>query len=110
LGGYVSPWLGGAVGAGAYDYVNAKLGGEPITPGKVLFDVGAGAITGGVLEGLVPKVRGGSNFDPFTSPRGFGPQAVRQYKLAGLGGAVDLGKDAVSPGNGNGNGNGCGCK
>jgi RHS repeat-associated protein len=105
LGGEFNPWLGGAIASGAYDTVNVALGGAPITPGQFVLDLGAGAITGGVTDGLLPKVQGGSNFEPFTSPRGFGPQAIRNYKSQAVGSMVDLGKDATNAGNGNS----CGC-
>lgn len=62
-------------------------------------------MTGGVTEGLLPEVRGGSNFDAFRSPRGFGPQAIRRYQAEAVGAVADLGKD----GGNSGKDNGCGC-
>src|SRR5271156_6472417 len=98
-GGEFNPSLRGAIARGADDTVNVALGGAPITPGQFVLDLGAGAITGGVTDGLLPKVQGGSNFEPFTSPRGLGPQAIRKYKSQAVGSMVDLGKDATNTGN-----------
>jgi hypothetical protein len=38
-----------------------------------------GAATGGVAEVIGPVVRGGQNFNPWRSPRTFGPKAMQKY-------------------------------
>ncbi len=60
-------------------YSSPLLGGTPIPPGERIDHILVGAGTGGVLDGAIPEIQGGSNFDPFRSGRTFGPHALREY-------------------------------
>jgi hypothetical protein len=42
---------------------------------------------------MVPAVRGGSNFNPWLSPRVFGPKAAQLYTQEALYHGLDLSKD-----------------
>ena len=68
-------------------------------------DVMLGAATGGLAEALGPSVRGGWNFNPFTSPRAFGPKAMQEYARDGLSGAMGTGASMAQSA-----GRGCGCQ
>lgn len=54
-------------------------------------DIELGAATGGAAEMLGPSVRGGWNFNPFTSPRTFGPRAMQEYSRDAISGAMGTG-------------------
>ena len=91
-----NPFAGGAAGAFANDVTKAALGGGG-SVGQTVEDTVVGGAFGVVgedfAEGAFP-VRGGQNFNPFTSPRTFGPKAVQAYAGEGasdaLGAANDL--------------------
>ena len=98
-----NPWAGGAAGSAASDLTNGAFGGEFSWSGTAK-NAAIGGIIGGVgagaAEALLP-VRGGSNFNPLTSPRTFGPKAVQFYAGEVNSHALELGKESGSD---------CGCK
>jgi RHS repeat-associated protein len=90
-----NPFAGGAAGAFANDVTKAALGGGG-SVGQTVEDTAYGALFGAAgeeaAEGLLP-VRGGQNFNPFTSPRTFGPKAVQAYTGEGISDALGAEKD-----------------
>ena len=54
-------------------------------------DIELGAATGGFAEMVGPKVRGGWNWNPFLSPRTFGPKAMQEYTRDAISGAMGSG-------------------
>ena len=107
--------VGGATAGAVSDGVKWGLGGGG-SIGETLVDTVTGAAFGAVASWLGPVVRGGQNFDPFTSPRTFGPRAGQAYANEANGDlmgadrdlAKDLGgrKDKGSGGQGGDNQNG----
>ena len=76
------------VGSIVSDGVNAALGGH-VTPGDVLINAGTAGILGPLGEAMTPEVRGGWNFNPWTSPRTWGPKATQAYTHAINDGALN---------------------
>lgn len=96
-----NPFLGGAAGSGAYDVVNTTLEGKWGNFGfqqglDMVGDIELGAATGGFAEMVGPRVRGGWNFNPFRSPRTFGPKAMQEYSRDAISGAMGTGASMVN--------------
>jgi RHS repeat-associated protein len=69
-----SPVLGSLVNDG----VNALLGGH-VSPEEAANNAVTAAVIGPIAEAIGPEVRGGQNFNPWTSPRTWGPKATQAY-------------------------------
>ncbi|MFL6386552.1 MAG: kelch repeat-containing protein [Terriglobales bacterium] len=90
-----NPALGGAAGSFVNDGFNAGLSGHSPSGEEVLGNMAWGAVMGPLAEGFgegFSPVRGGSNFDPLTSPRTFGPKASQLYNSEGFSHGADLGR------------------
>lgn len=88
-----NPYLGGGAGSGTYDVVNTtpKGGWESFGFNQgldMVGDIELGAATGGFPEMVGPSVRGGSNWNPFLSPRTFGPKAMQEYSRDAISGSM----------------------
>lgn len=70
--------VGGAVDSAVYDLVNVSFG-EEVSWQQAGEHALWGALTGPVAKVIGPAVRGGSNFNPFKSPRISGPKALQLY-------------------------------
>jgi RHS repeat-associated protein len=96
-----NPFLGGALGAATYNLVNQSLGANVSTTSAIVGTVTGGltGMAGGEIADSVLPVRGGENFNPFTSVRTLGPKAAQLYGETGasgvLGVAGDIGTDAA---------------
>ncbi len=88
-----NPALGGAAGSETYNLINS-IGGPPIDPVEFAVDAAMGAGMGMAGEFLTPAVRGGWNFNPFKSPRTYGPKAMQQYTDSGIENSLNLGYEA----------------
>ena len=83
-----NPFVAGGAAGGSYDLINGALGGE-FSWGGTAVDTGLGAIAGRVASGLTGPVRGGWNFNPWTSPRTWGAKALQLYQKEAYGHALD---------------------
>jgi len=99
--GSENPYAAGAMASTTYDATNSFLGGN-VSFGQTAKDAAAGAVFGGFAAEVVPAVRGGWNFNPWTSPRTFGPRALQLYGQETIGHALDMLKGS--------NGKSCGCQ
>jgi RHS repeat-associated protein len=88
-----NPYVAGAAAGGSYDLINGSLGGQ-FNWTQTFWDTGFGAVGGRVATGLVGPVRGGWNFNPWTSPRAWGPKAMQLYQNEAVAHAVDQAKQA----------------
>jgi hypothetical protein len=96
-----NPFVAGAVAAGTYDLSLGALGGE-FSWGQTALDTSLGAGIGGVASRVVPVVRGGWNFNPWSSPSTWGPKARQLYQQEAVGHALDQAKESGA--------NDCGCQ
>ncbi|HME72643.1 MAG TPA: RHS repeat-associated core domain-containing protein [Myxococcota bacterium] len=87
-----SPIAAGAAGAFTFDAANGVLGGD-FNPEQAAVDTAWGAALGPVAEELTPAVRGGWNFNPFTSTRTFGSKALQLYTGEAISQTLDASKD-----------------
>jgi hypothetical protein len=94
------PLWGGAAAGATYDVTNGLFGGQ-FSWSETAWDTVTGAAVGWIAGGVVSKVSGGWNFNPWTSPRTWGPKALQLYKQEAVAHTLDVAKDAH---------NGCGCK
>jgi len=101
-----NPFVGGATASGTYDLANGALGGD-----FNLKETGQNMIVGGALGvaagALGPTVRGGSNFNPLTSPRVLGAKAAQLYTREAIGQGLGLEKELAKAARGRGS---CGCQ
>ena len=74
----LGPSGGAMAGSLASDGVNALLGGH-VSPDEALSNAATAGVLGPIAEALGPEVRGGQNFNPWTSPRTWGPKATQAY-------------------------------
>lgn len=98
-----NPYVAGGAASGSYDIYNSWLGGQSVGVGQVAADTAVGAVGGRLAQGLAPVVRGGTNFNPLTSSRTWGPKATQLYSQEAIGHTLDLTKDKIS-------GDNCGCQ
>ena len=96
-----NPFAAGAMASATYDATNKFLGGN-VSLGQAAEDTATGAAFGGIAADAVPTVRGGWNFNPWTSPRTFGPKALQLYGQETVGHVLDMSK--------NSSGKHCGCQ
>jgi hypothetical protein len=99
---YKNPYLAGAAGSVAYDVTKGLLGGG-FSVGQTTENAAVAVVTAGIARGVTPAVRGGSNFNPFTTERMFGPKATQLYSEEAISHEFDLMKDKK-------NGQKCGCQ
>jgi RHS repeat-associated protein len=108
-----NPFLGGVAGSEAADLTKAALGGG-LNPDEFVQNALVGGVLGPVSEALGPEVRGGSNFNPWFSPRTFGPKATQAYAREAIAdvdnAAFDQGRNAGKQMAGRKNGSGDGKK
>jgi RHS repeat-associated protein len=85
-------FAGGAAGAAVNSIVNGALGGN-FSWSQFASDTALGGFFGSAAEAFGPTVRGGSNFNPWTSPRTFGPKAAQAYANEAAADAFGAAKD-----------------
>lgn len=74
----LGPSGGAMAGSLASDGVNALLGGH-VSADEAITHAATAGVIGPIAEAIGPEVRGGQNFNPWTSPRTWGPKATQAY-------------------------------
>ncbi|HEV2990987.1 MAG TPA: RHS repeat-associated core domain-containing protein [Candidatus Angelobacter sp.] len=85
----LGPAGGGAVASITSDVINNAFTGD-WNGTEMARNAAIGALSGGLADRYGPVVRGGSNFQPFSSPRFWGPRAQQAYRNENASDALNL--------------------